>query len=388
MHVRFTHCIDSEPCVVSVTQHRCSHPRSSAEARPQLGCGLEKLLNTRARVPRPQDPVITVGEDSDGRPLCAPADSRAAQAALLRDLQASGKINCERILPPVQVDSNCWFNTMFMAIFVSDKGRKFFRFFRQLMIEGKHADGRPIVPKLRYAFLLLNACASAALGGSMGTYVPESTRTLALDTNAVLQRIYNAIPKRGRTPWVRKKGEAGNPWQYYASIMHYLGDKRVRHLAVSHPPTVAALLRGSDSPAPLISPSWRVHGKEAGMYYVQPTESTWSPPPDVIVLDIDAWAPTQRKSARIKVAGHQYELDSAVVRDNTGNHFCIMLTCGGKEMAFDGAAFTRLRAVKWKGWLNKDRNWSFEGSTRHVGSPELFKWNFRKGYQMLFYYRV
>ena len=47
------------------------------------------------------------------------------------------KINPENIIGPKQYKSNCWFNVFLMIFFVSDKGRKFHRFFRKAMIEGK-----------------------------------------------------------------------------------------------------------------------------------------------------------------------------------------------------------------------------------------------------------
>ena len=42
--------------------------------------------------------------------------------------------------------------------------------------------------------------------------------------------------------------------------------------------------------------------------------------------------------------------------------------------------------MNWKNKINENYEWAFEGSNNTDGSP--LKWNFVKGYQMLFYYRV
>jgi len=72
-----------------------------------------------------------------------------AKKFLLKNLSADKHINPDKIIPPIQSQSNCWFNAMFVTFFVSDKGRKFFHFLRQLMIEGKQQDGTVIPEKLR-----------------------------------------------------------------------------------------------------------------------------------------------------------------------------------------------------------------------------------------------
>ena len=49
-------------------------------------------------------------------------------------------------------------------------------------------------------------------------------------------------------------------------------------------------------------------------------------------------------------------------------------------MIYDGAAFTKIASRKWKNLLNKNKDWKLPGSST--------KWNFTKGYQILFYYRI
>ena len=68
---------------------------------------------------------------------CHDYNSPEAKHFLLKNLSANKHVNPANIVPPIQSQGNCWFNAMFVMFFVSDKGRKFFHFFRQLMIEGR-----------------------------------------------------------------------------------------------------------------------------------------------------------------------------------------------------------------------------------------------------------
>ena len=61
---------------------------------------------------------------------CYPYSSSVAKKFLLKNLSANKHINPKNIITPIQALGNCWFNTMFVTLFVSDKGRKFFHFFR------------------------------------------------------------------------------------------------------------------------------------------------------------------------------------------------------------------------------------------------------------------
>ena len=107
-----------------------------------------------------------------------------------------------------------------MCLFISDKGRKFFRFFRQLMIEGRLANGKAISStKLKRGLFLLNACIEASYNAD------DSKKALLMDTNNVIKLVYESIPKKSKKDynWIRNVGEAGNPYYFYSHIIHYLG---------------------------------------------------------------------------------------------------------------------------------------------------------------------
>ena len=96
--------------------------------------------------------------------------------------------------------------------------------------------------------------------------------------------------------------------------------------------------------------------------------------------------PFSNKPSSFEIKGTNYRLDSAVVRDKTGQHFCSVITCEHKEMGYDGMSFHRIVPLNWKDKLNSSFTWQFEGSNNSDGKP--LEWSFTHGYQLLMYYRV
>lgn len=295
---------------------------------------------------------ISVPNGLFGRSTCYPYSSPEAIRFLLKNLRANKHIDLSIVVPPKQVLSNCWFNTMFVAFFVSDKGRKFFHFFRQLMIEGTHADGRPIPKNLRDAFALLNYGVDAALTGN------EFAHTM--DTNAVIHDIYAAIPEKTKKslPFVTDVGKDGNPLRYYTSIMHFLHNKSVSLKVIE-----------------LTSNEWKT-----GIQSVLGNTT-----PNILCLETsdDSNITTRAKSFHIN--GARYVLDSCIIRDISGKHFSLVLTGEKQELAYDGASREGLAKFKWKKHINADYTWKFDYGTLFIKSPIVF--NFMHSYQMLFYYR-
>ena len=117
---------------------------------------------------------------------------------------------------------------MFVTFFVSDKGRKFFHFFRQLMIEGKLQDGSLIPKNLRDAFALLNFGVDACLTGNEYAY--------KLDTNSIIHLIYKNIPKskKKKLPYIVDVNNAGNPIYYYKNIIEYLNNDSIEMLLINN----------------------------------------------------------------------------------------------------------------------------------------------------------
>ena len=85
---------------------------------------------------------------------------------------------------------------------------------------------------------------------------------------------------------------------------------------------------------------------------------------------------------------YYYMLDSAAIIDTKGRHFCCLITYDKKQYGFDGASFKRLNPFNWISWINKNKEWTFEGSNFNDDPADPIKWNFMNGYVELFYYRV
>jgi hypothetical protein len=294
---------------------------------------------------------------------CVPYYDPKAIKYLLKNLSANKHIKIDKIVPPVQNQSNCWFNTMFVTLFVSDKGRKFFHFFRQLMIEGIQSNGELIPQKLRNGLALLNYAIESCLTGNRYAYI--------LDTNAIIRNIYDAVPEsyKEKLPYITNVDEAGNPMRYYGSIIHYLHNKSLQFMFIKD-----------------ANEKWKdmiIKDIEKEVHL-----------PHFIILEIydgvnktsGMSGTTTNKPRSFLIKGAKYSLDSCVIRDTTQQHFCSTLTCESKEMSYDGMSYHRLVPLEWKKYINSDFSWGFEGSNDSDGTP--LKWNFTHGYQMLMYYRV
>jgi hypothetical protein len=294
---------------------------------------------------------------------CIPYYEPKAIKFLLKNLVANKHVTPNKIVPPIQSQSNCWFNTMFVTLFVSDKGRKFFHFFRQLMIEGKQSSGESINTKLRNGFALLNYAIDACLTGSKYAYV--------LDTNAIIHNIYDVIPEsyKSKLPYITDIDEAGNPIRYFMSLIYYLHNKSLQISFISNTnekwkdKVILEIEKQTHLPHIIILEFYDGVNKSAG-------ES----------------GRTLNKPRSFLVKGAKYMLDSCVIRDTTQQHFSATLTCEKTEMAYDGMSFHRLVPLEWKKYINSDFSWGFDGSNDVGGIP--LKWNFTHGYQMLIYYRV
>jgi hypothetical protein len=281
-----------------------------------------------------------------------------AKQYLLNNLSANKHINANQVITPIQSLANCWFNSMFVTFFISDKGRKFFHFFRQLMIEGKQINGVAIPAKLRDAFALLNFSIDASLTGNSYAY--------EMDTNSIIHQIFKSIPNnyKSKYPLIVDIDQAGNPVIYYTSIVNYLNNNSLEILFMRE-----------------VSSNWK--------NILSSQLNTRKHLPHIVILEIfekDAKF-FDKKPLTFTINNAKYKLDSAVVRDTTKQHFCATITCENKEYGYDGASFSRLTPMDWKNKLNSATfTWKFEGTTNTDGS--LLEWNFTKSYQLLIYYRI
>jgi hypothetical protein len=314
-----------------------------------LDCNSQKAFNLK-------EPLkINVGNK------CYAYSDPVAKSFLLKNLAANKHVKPDKIITPKQSLSNCWFNTMFVSLFVSNKGRKFFHFFRSLMIEGHNVRNESIPPALKNGFALLNYAIEACLTGNEYAY--------NMDTNSIIETVYKAIPKeyKDTLPYMTPTKQAGNPIRYYGSIMYYLNDQTIDMFFLSS---------ANSEWNKMLNEKLNINSNNKNKY------------PHIIVLEFfDAESKTTtNKPTKFKLENVKYQLDSAVIRDINGNHFSSLLTCEKKEMAYDGMSFHRLVNMEWKNRINTNYSWRFEGSNDAKDKP--IEWNFLRAYQMLIYYRV
>lgn len=288
---------------------------------------------------------------------CVPASSQEGRKILLKNFKSDKSLRCSAIIAPMQSHTNCWFNTMFITLFVSDKGRKFMRFFREMMIKGESATGVKInPPELSEAMILF----SAAIDACYNRGNSSKNIGLALNTNNIITSIYSSI--YGEFEGIKDVDQYGNPYKFYRDLMMYLGSERALKVE-------------------------KIDDKDNVDNFLSMSGSSKSDP-DVMIVTLSDFGgsniahPEDVDKIRTDVVfnGHRYKLDAAITRDLTKNHFCCGITCNNKSVMFDGSAFSKLVSRNWKSWLNKDYEWS-------VGETNM-RWNFRQGYSMLFYYRT
>ena len=309
----------------------------------------------------PEDKIYV--RTASGKEKCVGLKSKVAQTYMVDNLLSKKPIDCDKIIAPKQKLSNCWFNSFFMIYFISDKGRKFFRYLRLAMITGKLPNGTSVAPKLRMPLLILNKYIESAL---IGRKASHSLATL-MDTNVVIRRVARALGKSNLKKYdIAKTKQAGNPISFYEGLIQYLKSNELV--------TVTMTVRNMPNK------------KVSNAAIVKILESR--PLVEYFILDRfseeyknNSWTIPQKYKVEKNGVTYTYVLDSAVVRDTKKQHFSAYITCNGKSFAFDGESFARMTPFEWKKKLNKNTQWRF------AEQYETY-FNFQQAYFMLFYYRI
>ena len=319
---------------------------------PHIEIGLEEC---------PEDKLYV--KTASGKEKCVGLKSKIAQTYMIDNLLSKKPIDCDKIIAPKQKLSNCWFNSFFMVYFISDKGRKFFRYLRLAMITGKLPNGTSVAPKLRMPLLILNKYIESAL---IGKNASHSLATL-MDTNVVIRRVARALGKSNLKKYdIAKTKQAGNPISFYEGLIQYLKSNELETLTI----TVRNM------------PNKKVNNASIVRYLQD------RPLVEYFILDRfseeyknNSWTIPQKYKVEKNGETYTYVLDSAVVRDTKKQHFSAYITCNGKSFAFDGESFARMTPFEWKKKLNKNTQWRF------AEQYETY-FNFQQAYFMLFYYRI
>jgi len=332
------------------------------------------------------DSLLQVNVYINDKHICLPFNDKDVQGLLLHNLRASKHLDVSKFIPPIQLLSNCWFNTMFVTFFFSDKGRKFFRFFRELMIIGKKIDMTSIPIEIAKIFFILNLFIEASYNqGSRSSILFEKLNSLTerLNTNYFVYHLYKIINKssnsinpnllidnNNKLYDIPNIEDAGNPLTYYETILEYLKYDTLK------------LLKHN------ITKLMDINEVIQNKYLL----NSFPAIPDIIILE-DFQSGSQFNST-IKLVDREnntytYALDSIIITNkdhfqpDSNSHFVSVLTVNKQEYKFDGSSLSKLTPFKWKQMINKDKDWTFKEDPKY--EPEVY--NFTKGYKIMFYYR-
>lgn len=321
---------------------------------------------------------------------CVEYNDKKAVHLFLKNLQANKHINPSKVIAPKQSDQNCWFNTIFVAYFISDKGRKFFHFFRQCIIEGKTAVDDDIPESLKNAFAVLNYAIESCIFGSEFAY--------HYDSNYIIGNIYENLPHYLKTRHlVVDVGVHGNGFIYFNHMFEYIfGTYGITELAlIYHLHMDLQSYRGTET-----EEDGSILVDKAIKRYIMEYEI-----PEIFVVSCNMELHQEERNKIVKqkhirigdvntiyndVHVHddiEYTLDSCILRDNEGHHFAAFITCENEEYCFDGMSFRSLSPFAWKDKVNKNEDFVFVKDEDYKHYSDL-TFNFRVGYQMLFYYRT
>jgi hypothetical protein len=324
------------------------------------------------------DSLLEINTGTVTHPKCLKFNSMKVKKFLLKNLVSSKHLKPEKFIAPKQLYSNCWFNTMFVTFFFSDKGRKFFRFFRNLMITGKKQDNSMLDDEiLRKLLFILNLYIEASYNQSssdtsknkMNLHEHVKRLTSNLDTNFLIKNIYNRIKQNEPKYDLPDIDEPGNPLEFYQIIMQYLKYDVLDILRIDVDKNSKQEYKTTNE---ILNNFLKIER-------------------DIVVFE-DYYSDMEYETSyEVELKGkiYKYILDSVIMTNkgyynpNDNSHFVSVLTINGVGYKFDGGSYSRLSKFDWKKLLNTNKDFTFKENPAY--HPE--KYNFTKAYKILFYYR-
>lgn len=322
--------------------------------------------------------LLQINMGTISKPRCLNFNNVLVKKFLLKNLMASKHLDPGKFIAPKQLYSNCWFNTMFVTFFFSDKGRKFFRFFRNLMITGRKVDKSRLedqeLRKLLFIFNLYieasyNQDSSKLVKNKVNLHSQVKILTSSLDTNFLIKKIYNRITKLSPHYSLPNLDEAGNPLEFYKVIMSYLKYDILKILTID----IDINLKKKYSTIENI----------LKLFFTKKQ--------DIIIFEDHESKIDYKMEYELEVNSkkYKYKLDSIIITNKNhynpkeNSHFVSVLTINKEYYKFDGSSYSKLSKFDWKKNLNKNVDWTFKENPAYY--PE--KYNFKYGYKILFYYR-
>ena len=337
---------------------------------------LESLQNKSIKL---CDNLLQINVGTASKPNCLNFNEKRVKIFLLKNLKSSKHLDPSKFIAPKQLYSNCWFNTMFVVFFFSDKGRKFFRYFRNLMITGRKFDNSRLEDQeLRKLLFVFNLYIEASYNqNSVKTKKNKVTLhdqvkvlTGNLDTNFLIRKIYNRIKKINSSIDLPNIDEAGNPLEFYQVIMAYMNYNILNILRIDIDNEIKKNYKNVKN----ILDEFVL--KERDIIILEDHESK---------IDYD-----EEYIIELNNKKYKYKLDSIILTNKdhynpkANSHFVSLLTINKEKYKFDGSSYSKLTKFNWRKILNKNIDFTFLENPAYY--PE--KYNLKKGYKILFYYQI
>ena len=345
------------------------------------------------------------------------------QKILLNRLKYSKNLEPTTFRAPKQLYGNCWFNTMFVTFFFSDKGKKFFRFFREMMIKGTKIDGTPIEDEeLRKMFFVLNLFIEASFNQNYARTDKTGTGTKGIKgIKKIIKRTIKGIKKTigtKRTKVIKIIGiKDTSPVQlfdtlnlltnklgtnYFIKIIH----DRINHLVYNvipdvneagNPISFYKTLMSSINYNLLKFKQINIDEKSniqkiLNDKFAHSDNNIKQVIPDIFLMEDHESKSIYETKYVVSDGSKQYTyvLDSIIITNKSffkpraDSHFVSLLTVNKELYKFDGSSYSRLSKFNWKPLINTNEDWTFKENPDNYAT----KYNFTFGYKMMFYYRV
>lgn len=288
---------------------------------------------------------------------------------LLRLLLNQKRVNPKKIIAPKQITANCWFNSFFMCFFISDKGRKFTKSFRESCITG-------IIPNtniklnndLYKYFWLLNKYINASIYGN--------DYASLMNTNNIIKKIYNYL-KQYNLKYNPSNTSGGDAWVYFKIIISFLYE----HYKNKNPYKFYNFIYTEFLNIEILLIHTKIHC--FSLYYPKSNNKIKLKKQKKIII----YSKYENKHI-------EYVLDCMTIDDIGSEHQACMITLNNDDYFFDGEGFNTLNKHKWKNKLNIDENFKSSGGkinpsvAKETGGRKTLTFNHARSSQRLFYYRV
>lgn len=288
-----------------------------------------------------------------------PEDKQIIQKIMLSNLKNNKYVSSHNIIFPKQCSTNCWFNVLFCIHFLSDKGRLFTKPIRMNIINENYDQtllSQTDKKLFTQSLMLLNIAIEASLTGS-----PIAKD---MNTNEIISGIYDSFITK--TYWMKKTGDYGNPAEYFFKFIRFIYPTDIIYLDLN--------LYNNMHITNSFKNQYIIADNLPHICYLEIFDST------SITLHNKKMFITIKSNISGDTAN--YILDAICIRDIEQQHVGCLITLDKKGFFFDGDSNLKKRPLNWK--TNKFINSNYTFSIENNAS----KFNLRRGYQILYFYRV